>query len=272
MKMGKMEYAGFVKSILEESSSIASGYFGKVSAEVKEGDNNQVLTDADLAIGNFILRQISKTFPEHNIIDEEKGIIDNDSRYTWVVDPIDGTSNFASGSPLYGTLLGLLDNDQPIVGGASLPSFGEIYVAESGGGSFCNGEKISVSTEKNLLNSLVAYGIDGYQDDPERTRRECDMMAEIVLNIRNLRTSNSVFDSVMVAKGVYGVQLNSTSKIWDNVALQVIIEEAGGVYTDIDGNRMNYSKPLSRYDQNFTLACGALELHHKLISVVTKSR
>lgn len=261
-------YINFIEKVLGDTSEIALKYFGKGEGSIKDGDNNQVLTEADLAIGQCLIEEISEAFPDHNIIDEEMGVIDKNSRYTWVVDPIDGTSNFVTGSPLYGTLLGLLDGDQPIAGGATLPSLSSIYIAEKGSGSYCNGERINVSSETQLSNCLVAYGIDGYIDDPERTRNECRLLAEIVLNIRNLRTSNSVFDSMMVASGVYGAQINNTSKIWDNVALQILIEEAGGVYTDAIGNAMDYSNPTSRFDQNYTWACGVPAIHKKLVEIV----
>jgi len=98
-------------------------------------------------LGKNLITKISQAFPEHNIIDEEVGVIDNNSNYTWVIDPIDGTSNFANGVPTYGIMLGLLENNIPIAGGIALPEFSEIYVAEKGTGAFCNGEKVQVSSE-----------------------------------------------------------------------------------------------------------------------------
>jgi myo-inositol-1(or 4)-monophosphatase len=93
-------------------------------------------------------------------------------------------------------------------------------------------------------------------------------MAEIILNIRNLRMSNSVFDLAMVAKGNYGAFLNRTSKIWDNVAQQVIIEEAGGVYTDFFGNTINYSNALSRPQDNFTFLAASPAIYSMLLVII----
>jgi len=84
----------------------------------------------------------------------------------------------------------------------------------------------------------VSYGIDGHQEDLEFTKKECALLAEIILNIRNLRTSNSVFDTGILVKGGYGAYLNRTSKVWDNVAQQIIVEEAGGVYTDFSEKKL----------------------------------
>lgn len=261
-------YTQFIEASLQQASRLALEYFGKVTSSVKDGDNNQVLTEADLAVGQFLVAQVKRTFPDYNIIDEEAGVTDNGSRYTWVIDPIDGTSNFANGSPLYGIMLGLLDGGMAVAGGAVLPAFGEIYVATKGNGAFCNGKKIAVSTETELRNALVAYGIDGHQEAPETTIQEVEVLGDIILGIRNLRDSNSVFDTALVAKGVYGAALNRTSKIWDNVAVQSLIEEAGGVYTDFFGQPIDYSDPLSKADQNFTLCAGAPAIHRQLQKII----
>lgn len=263
-----MQYTTFITEQLTKATEIALKSFGKVTHTIKTGDNNQVLTETDLAVGKLLVDAVQQIFPGHNVIDEEAGTIDKSSKYTWVIDPIDGTSNFASGLPHYGIMIGLLDGEEPIAGGVALPAFGEIYVAEKGKGARCNGESIHVSSEANLLNSLAAYGIDGHQENPQQTTDECQTLARIVLGIRNLRTSNSVFDMAMVARGRYGAYLNQTSKIWDNVAPQVIIQEAGGVYTAFDGTPIDYSDPLAKVDANFTACAGAPSLHEQLQAII----
>jgi myo-inositol-1(or 4)-monophosphatase len=263
-----MEFQDFIKESLEESSKIALEGFGKVAGEIKDGDSNQVLTETDLKISKYLIGRIKGAYPGHNIIDEEAGAIDNGSNHTWVVDPIDGTSNFASGITTYGIMLGLLKDNKPYSGGVSLPSFGEIYYAEKGKGAFCNGLQIRVSSETSLLSSLVAYQIDGNQKQPQKTREEMKILGEIILNIRNLRITNSVYDIMLVANGKFGACLNQPGKIWDSVAQQIIVEEAGGIYTDFWGKPMDYSNHLIRTDENFTFCCGAPELHGQLQEII----
>lgn len=258
----------FVSDLLEKAAKIAQENFGRVSSVVKANDNNQVLTKTDLEIGKLIVSTLTQKYPDHNIIDEEAGIINHQSKYTWVVDPIDGTSNFANSIPTYGIMIGLLENDSPIFGAVSLPEFGEVYTAAKGQGAFCNGQPISVSRDQKLINALVAYGIDGHQENPQSTKDECDLLGKIILNIRNLRASNSVFDHMMVANGKYGAYLNQTSKIWDNVAPQIIIEEAGGIYTDFFGQKIDYSNPLEKTEQNFTMCAAAPVLHQELQKII----
>lgn len=260
-----MEYLDFITQTLKQAAEIAHSNFGKVSSiSTKTGDNNQVLTETDIAIGTHIVQKIEEHFPTHNIIDEEAGVIDKKSKYTWVVDPIDGTSNFANGLPTYGCMMGLLEEDLAIAGGIVLPSFSQLYVAQKGSGAFCNGEKINVTSETNLLSCLVAYCIDGHQENPQMTLDEIAVLGEIILNIRNLRTTNSAYDMVQVPAGRYGAFLNQTTKIWDNVALQPIIEEAGGIVTDFWGKPMDYSNPLGRVDENYTICAAAPDLHKEL--------
>lgn len=263
-----INYQNFISESLQKATKVAKANFGKVSSITKPEDNNQVLTKTDLEIGQVLIAAIEKKFPGHNIIDEEAGVIHKNSDFTWVIDPIDGTSNFASASPLYGCMFGLLHENKPVAGGIALPYFSEIFTASSGSGAFCNGKRIHVSNEKRLSDCLVAYGIDGHSDEPEFTREEGKILAEIVLHIRNLRTSNSVFDIALVAKGSYGAFLNRTSKVWDNVAQQIIIEEAGGKYTNFFGDPIDYSNLMIEPNKNFSFLAASPEIHAQLLQII----
>jgi myo-inositol-1(or 4)-monophosphatase len=267
-----MNYREFLQESLTEAAKIANDSFGKVSGTTKTGDNNQVLTQTDLAISKFLVEKIQATYPDYNIIDEETGAINNQSNFTWVIDPIDGTSNFAAGVPTYGIMMGLLQGATPIAGGFIIPPTGQMYLAEKGKGTYLNEKRIFVTKEQKLLNSLVAYGIDGRQDNPEFTRNEAKILGEIVLKIRNLRTSGSEpIDVGYVASGKYGARLNQYGKIWDVVAPQIIVEEAGGVFTDFWGKPQDYTDALNKTEQNFTVCAATPELHKQLQEVIHKN-
>ncbi len=265
-----MIYRDFIVESLRQASELARKKFGHVTGTIKPNDANQILTEADLAIGQLLIQRIQKEFPDDNIIDEESGVVDKRSDKTWVIDPIDGTSNFAAGVPTYGILIGVLQNDIPVAGGASLPHFGEFYVAEKGKGAYCNGKHISVTREPHLSNTLVSYGIDSYPDQPRRLREEINVLSDLIPNIRNLRISNSVFDVVMVATGKYGGYLNRSGKIWDSVALHVILEEAGGIYTDFWGRPIDYSDALQRANDGYTWCTAPPQLHSQLQAIIHK--
>lgn len=262
-------YMQFLENILKETSHIASSNFGKThNIKLKPSDNNQVLTETDLAIGTHAIQTIKKQFPFYNIIDEEAGVTDNHSRYTWVIDPIDGTSNFAMGVETYGTIIGLLLDDKPIAGGIALPFFGEIIIAEEGRGTHCNGTKLRVTHETDLTHTLVACFIDSHRDAPAVTIAQAQQIGRVALAVRSVRDTNSVYDLVNVAKGRYGAITCFDSKIWDNVGQQIVIKEAGGIYTDLTGIPIVYANPLSRATQNFTYCAGAPAIHSQLLPIL----
>jgi myo-inositol-1(or 4)-monophosphatase len=266
-----MSYLPFISKTLQSVKSIAVNNQKKVSPlTIKAGDNNQVLTETDIEIGKTIVDAIQTAYPGHNIIDEEAGVIDNGSDITWVVDPIDGTSNFAMGLPTYGVMVGVLEQDKPVAGGVILPSFDELYLGEQGTQATKNREPISVSTQASLLNCLVAYGIDGHQEAPQKTKAEAVLLGEIILSIRNLRTTNSAYDMAKTTEGMYGLFLNQTTKIWDNVAIQPIIEAAGGICTDFYGQPIDYSNHLKRSEENFTICAGSVQLHQQVQEIIAK--
>ena len=265
------DFSDFMYGCMQDASQLALQYFGKVTGTVKTSDNNQVLTEADIAVGKLLVEKSKQYFPSFNIIDEEMGVIDKGSEYTIVVDPIDGTSNFANGIPLFGIFLGILKGSTPIAGAIALPAFNTIYTAEKGKGAFCNGRHIHVSKVAKLKDSLVAYGIDGHQESPSLTYQEVKVLGDIILAIRNLRTSNSAFDIAAVADGRYGLVLNRTSKVWDNVAPQIIIEESGGVYTDFWGQPMDYTNIVNRVEDNFTVCAGGPLLHRAVQRIIHAS-
>lgn len=264
-----MEYRTFLVKTLEDAARIARDRFGKVSSTTKVSDPTQVVTEADMEIGSMIIEAIQRTYPTHNIIDEEMGIVDKRSSYTWVVDPIDGTSNFALTSPLYGCMLGLLKEHEPVAGGFALPAFHEIYTAERGQGAYCNQWRLLVQDGKELHSALVSYGIEGKQDDPMNTRRECELFTELTLACRGVQTSGSVFDAAMTAKGVYGGFLYRDCKIWDNVAQHIVLEEAGMLYTDFFGQPIDYRYPLTKATVSFGFCAAPPAVHGQLQQMIS---
>ena len=266
-------------TLIEETLAVAAqtalAHFGNLTTGttgIKAGDANQVLTEADLATGREIIARLRSAFPHDAILEEETGYHSGSTDLTWVVDPIDGTSNFAAGTPLFGIMIGLLQGEAPVAGGVALPALGEVYLAERGSGARCNGAPIRVTEEEDLLSTLVAWGVDSNREEPEKTRREMQQLAEIVLHCRNLRSSNSAFDQMMVARGAYGACLNQSSRIWDNVAPHVIIEEAGGLYTDFYGAPMVYQPGPRSPDTPYRWCTAPPVLHAQLQELIGRVR
>jgi myo-inositol-1(or 4)-monophosphatase len=260
----------FVSSLLDQASAVALQSWGKVKATVKPGDRNQVLTATDLEVGHLLTQRIGSAFPAHNILDEELGAIDHGSDWTWVTDPIDGTSNFAEGLPHFGIQVALLRNDQPVLGGIALPAFGQIALASLGRGAKLDGVNMHASTETDLSNVLVAYGIDGHPEEPEVTHVEVAALGRLILAVRNLRSSNSAYDAVATADGRYGAWINRTTKIWDQAAHEIVLSEAGCLYTDLNGVALDYQDALSRGGENFEQLAAPPALHGKLLEILAR--
>jgi len=245
-----MDYQAFIARILKDASEIARQQFGNVKGWAKDGNNRTVLTETDLALSRLIVSSIEAEFPTHNVIDEEAGVIDRGSGFTWVIDPIDGTSNFATGSPLYGIMIGLLERGVPIAGGFALPSFNEIYVAGKGRGATLNDVPIQVTNETNLEKVLVAVGLhEKYEPGAEKLGQ---LTGSLITKVLNLRSSASTFDTAMVAKGSYGAFLSNGGMIWDCVGPHIVIEEAGGLFTHFDGTTIDYSNALKSVGKPFS--------------------
>src|SRR5512133_270956 len=149
---------------LRISGTILSEYFSKPLTEDVKESQSSIVTEADFASDAAAKKLISAKFPGHNIISEETGFINNGSDYTWIIDPLDGTSNFAAGIPWFGVLITLLKGNSPELAGAFLPDSDTMYIAERGKGAFRNGESIQNIQQKDLKDSLFAFCVD-YTDD-----------------------------------------------------------------------------------------------------------
>lgn len=258
-------YGEFLTSAVSEASGLAAELAGAVEATVKE-DPDQVLTEADLAVGTLLGRAIERAYPRDGLIDEELGVRPGDSGTTWLVDPIDGTANFAAGSPLYAVLVGVLRGGEPVAGAVALPAFGELYVAERGAGVRCNGKVVAPSPRAALSSSLVAYGIDVH--DRDRVRTDLRALDSLSASCRGLRMANSAFDLVQVALGVYGGYVHRNCRIWDCVAPQILVEESGGCCTDVYGERLVHDDPASRVQDVYSVVAGAPGVHGELLDRV----
>ena len=260
-----------MKQILTESLTRAGEIllenFGHITGyEIKESQSS-IVTKADVDSEKAIVQLIQHKFPAHNILGEETGFQNRGSEFTWVIDPLDGTSNFAAGIPWFGVIICLLKNSVPVLSGCYLPVQKLLYLAEKDKGATCNGTKITVSEETKLKNALVAYSLD-YSEEKRKTEQETKLIGRLVNNIRNLRSTNSIVDFCYTADGKLGGCLNQTTKIWDIAGPALLIEEAGGKATDINGNPFDFSLTDENYQRNFTIIAASKLLHSKLTEIV----
>jgi myo-inositol-1(or 4)-monophosphatase len=258
-----------IKNAMKEASEILMSRFGEpIKGEMKENQSS-IVTEMDVAAERKITHLISKKYPNHSIIGEEKGAVLTGSEYTWIIDPIDGTSNYASGIPWFGILLAVLQHDQPYAAGAYLPYYDLMYYAEKGKGAFRNDEPIYASREQSLRNTLIAYATD-YSENEKKTRMEMDILNDIIKNVRNMRSTNSLIDFCYVADGKLGAAINYNTKIWDIAALHLILNEAGGKMTDLKGNDVIFELKLENYLKTYQVVASGSPLHEQVINILSK--
>lgn len=197
-------------------------------------------TQADLESEAKVLEIIKENFPEHNIIAEEGGGVENNSEYTWAIDPIDGTIPFVSGFPVYSVSVGLLKNNKPFVGVINQIGTGELYWAEEGNGSFVNGKEITVSKNKSLDNALIALDF-GHKDRQNKLKK---FFEPIVDKIRQPFCINaSAVVMAYVARGYFDGSFQP-AHIWDFAAGSIIVLEAGGKISAFDGGEVVWKKDM----------------------------
>lgn len=233
----------------------------------KKGDNSNVVTAADTQSEEIIVRGIRKAYPSHSIISEEVGCDLRESPFVWIIDPLDGTSNYAAGLPWFGVLICVLKQNKPIVGVIYLPATGDLYTAQAGTGAFRNGQRLSVTREEHLENVLWAYGMDAGSSDEEATRNLL-ILAKLLRRTRNIRATNCLLDPAYTADGRLGGMLNQSTRLWDIAAPMLIVQEAGGLYTDSLGHPLELDVSCTAPNREYAVLAGAPALHRMVAQLV----
>ena len=207
----------------------------------KEGINNLV-TEADHASEKAILDVIKESFPEHHILSEEVGEIVMDSNYKWIIDPIDGTVNFAHGIPLCCVSIAVEHEGQMILGAVYNPSYNEMYIAEKNKGATLNEKSIRVSEKGTVLSSCLVTGFPyTYLDIPNGPIEIFSRLIRKGIPVRRL--GSAAIDLCWVACGRFDGFYEHKLQAWDSAAGFLIVEEAGGKVTDFKGERYSPYQP-----------------------------
>jgi len=215
----------------EAGSLLAHYYERRIGFELK-GDFDLV-TEADRASEKLAVERLNAHFPSHSVLGEEGGLRDNRSDYRWYVDPLDGTTNFAHGYPMFNVTLALEHNGELVCGVIFDPLRQEMFAAELGGGAFLNGRRISVSKAARLEESLLSTGF------PSRKRHEnvnIHFFHQVAMLTHGVRRGGSAaIDLAYVACGRLDGFWEFGLNPWDMAAGLLLIREAGGRTTDMRG-------------------------------------
>jgi len=264
MRSPSLEFA--VAACLQAGRTLIEAFRSPSVAWAKD-DQFNVVTSADLASEAILVDAIVRDFPGSAIIAEERGFQAGVNDETWIIDPLDGTSNFVAGIPWFGILLARVRNGVPDLGVMYLPALEQLYTAEAGKGAFCNGERLCVSTGASLKDALWAYGIDGTGRDSV-ARFQSNVLNKLLHEVRNIRTTNCLLDAAFTSDGRFGGMLNWNTRLWDIVAPSLIVREARGLYTMVDGENIDFDFSPSGLDRSYAVLAGAPILHEQVAALV----
>jgi myo-inositol-1(or 4)-monophosphatase len=247
-----------VESAIGAGKILLKYFRGKLQIEVKPGAG--IVTQADKAAEAYLMKRIRKEYPESSIITEESGRFMKDHPMCWILDPLDGTSNFAHGFPWFCVSIGLHVNGQAEAGCIYNPVNGEMFLAERGKGAFLNGKAIKVSPTKTLEGALLGTGF--YYSKGEALRSEMQIFQKVceeVLAVR--RPGSAALDLAYVACGRYDGFWERGLSPWDVAAGYLLVEEAGGKVTNYQGN------PTGAFDKEALATNG--HVHPRLIELIS---
>ena len=217
-------------------------YFnGKFDVSTKSGINDLV-TEADVASEKAIVAIIEKQYPDHFILGEEGGERKTNSEYKWIIDPIDGTVNFANGIPICCVSIGLEKEGEIIMGAVYNPLMNEFFFAEKGKGASLNDKTISVSNKENVSTSCLATGFPYTYIEMENGPLEI-FSTLIRKGIPVRRLGSAELDLCWVAAGRFDGYFEHHINAWDGAAGFLIVEEAGGKVSDYKGNKYSPYQP-----------------------------
>lgn len=235
MSSAFQQYLTVAEKIARRAGAMLAEAISRVHQVEYKGEINLV-TEMDKKCEAFIVEALTTAFPDHAIVAEEGSAIASSSGYRWFVDPLDGTTNYAHGLPIYCVSLGLEKDGELICGVVFDPSQDELFTATADGGAFLNGKPLRVSTETELLKSLL---VTGFPYDIRQTRH--DNLANFCTFAKRARAvrrlGSAALDLCWIAAGRFDGFWELKLSPWDMAAGVLFVREAGGLVTDFDGGR-----------------------------------
>jgi myo-inositol-1(or 4)-monophosphatase len=247
-----------IKKILLEAANAGGKelqrfFNGEFTITNKEGINNPV-TEADHAAEKAIIDIIQKKFPDHFILSEETGEIITNSEYKWIIDPIDGTINFANGIPICCVSIGVEKDGEMIMGAVYAPILNELFFAEKGLGATLNDKPIKVGTKKEIINSYLD-ALNGPLQVFEKLIRK---------GVPVRRLGSAAIDLCWVAAGRFDGFYEHKLSAWDSAAGFLMVQEAGGKVTDMNGHKY------SPYQHQIVATNGLI--HEELLDIINNKK
>jgi myo-inositol-1(or 4)-monophosphatase len=243
-----------------DAGRILMDNFGKVSKEdIRKKAATDFISFVDESSEKKIIETIRSSFPEHNIYAEEGGNYEKKSNYTWIIDPLDGTTNYLHSIPVFAISIALKHNDQTLLGVVYDPVHNDIFYAENGQGTFLNDTTVNVSQKNKLNESFIATGF------PFKSKHKLNNYLSVFRNIFNScigmrRMGAAAIDLAYVACGRFDGFWEIGLAPWDIAAGKILVTEAGGRFSDF-WNREDFK------DSSYTLASNS-RIHQELGDII----
>jgi inositol-phosphate phosphatase/L-galactose 1-phosphate phosphatase/histidinol-phosphatase len=252
----KSDYAGHASEIAEFAAKAAMEYFrGAIATEFKQDDSP--VTQADKGVETLVRTYLNTHFPDHGIFGEEHGIEGTDKQRMWIIDPIDGTRSFLSGHPLFGFLLGHLNDGVPEIGVIGMPALGEVFLGRTGKGTTLNGTPIQCSSQTKLDDAVL------YINEAEKIYADHTALFERLTHCgQTRRFSYDCYPHALLAAGHIDAVVDYDLQPYDYLPLCVVVKEAGGIMTDWEG------KPLTLKSDGRVLCAATDQIHQELLALV----
>lgn len=250
------QVADLALKTVDEASDTAMSYFRQLLEVETKGDESPV-TVADKNVEAQIRKSLAAAYPDFGILGEEFGSENLDAETYWVVDPIDGTRSFISGMPLFGMLLGLIDQGKPVLGIVGMPALDEVYIGQAGVGASMNGMPIAASSQTDL-NAATLF----INETETMVSQYPDVFAKLLKAGKTRRMSYDCYPHALVAAGHIDAVVDCNLQPYDYLPIVALIEAAGGLMTDWRGN------PLTLHSDGRVLTAATPELLAQLIEIV----
>ena len=252
----------FTEELAKKAGLLLKSKFNQKHDITYKGDIN-IVTEADKMSEDLIIAEIIRVFPNHGILSEESPSIAGSADARWIIDPLDGTTNYAHAFPVFCVSIALEIEDSVALGVIYDPIRDELFTATRDNGAFLNGSKIKVSAINNLTRSLLATGFPyDIRDSRENNLDYFNAMAIKVQAIR--RAGAAALDLAYIAAGRFDGFWELKLKPWDTAAGSLIVQEAGGSISDMTGNNWNISSP-------GMIASNGL-IHQQMLDILKKTR
>lgn len=248
---------------VKAAGQVAQQYFKHVDhLKLRKKSHHELVSPADIASNVIIKKYIHQNFPQHGIFSEETGKEHLNREYFWVIDPIDGTTNFALGNPFFNISLALVHRSEIVLGVVYAPMLKQLFVAEKGKGAYLNDKKIHVSDKNTIADSIVNFG---YSYRNNINKKFSHIYINLMMGLEHTRNLGAAaLEFAWVAMGRLEGYVLFDVKLWDMAAGVLLVQEAGGQVTDFQ------NQPFTIKSKTILATNG--KVHRRTLHIIDKKR